>query len=444
MAKLVSRLLLSAALLLPAQALAADLTIYWGKGFYPEEDRALEELVARFERKTGKDVELKLNATQTDEHPRAVAAAREAGEAPDVALSESLHPSKLAYEDALADLSDVVAPNKDQFFPAILDKALMKNGRTERYAYYGVPLQQFTINIHVWKSLLDQAGLRMEDIPREWDAFWAFWCDKVQPAVRRATGRDDIYGVGLPMSVDATDTLDSLEQFQDAYEGSYMTPDGKLLLDDADTRQRLVKALIDYTAFYRKGCTPPDSVKWTNLDNNKQFHEKKVVMTINATLSIPSALRAKQPDDYYKNMTSIDWQLVGQGKYPLEQGVWQAIVFKDAKHIDAAKEFLRFLVEGGELGPYLEASLGRNFPALRALLDTPFWQDPADPHRSMSARLLKEWPAAPDYAHIDWRHATVNEEKVWEKAVYRVAAEGLPPERAADEAIARIKQILSR
>ena len=166
-------------------------------------------------------------------------------------------------------------------------------------------------------------------------------------------------------------------------------------------------------------------------------------MTVNTTLSIPSALRAKSPDDYYTNMTSIDWPLVGENKYPLDHGVWQAIVFKDAKHIDAAREFLRFLVESGELGPYLEASLGRNFPTMPALLNTPFWQDPADPHRSMSARLLKEWPAAPYYAYINWRHAKVDEERVWEKAVYRVAAEGLSPERAADEAIARIKQLLS-
>jgi multiple sugar transport system substrate-binding protein len=32
---------------------------------------------------------------------------------------------------------------------------------------------------------------------------------------------------------------------------------------------------------------------------------------------------------------------------------------------------------------------------------------------------------------------------VWSKAVHRVAADGVSPEQAVDEAIARIKQILS-
>ena len=34
-------------------------------------------------------------------------------------------------------------------------------------------------------------------------------------------------------------------------------------------------------------------------------------------------------------------------------------------------------------------------------------------------------------------------ENVWAKAVHRVAAEGISPEQAVDEAIARIKQILA-
>ena len=54
-----------------------------------------------------------------------------------------------------------------------------------------------------------QAGFTLEDIPKEWEAFWSFWCDQVQPAVRRATGRDDIYGVGLAMSIGAYDTRTS-------------------------------------------------------------------------------------------------------------------------------------------------------------------------------------------------------------------------------------------
>ena len=43
----------------------------------------------------------------------------------------------------------------------------------------------------------------------------------------------------------------------------------------------------------------------------------------------------------------------------------------------------------------------------------------------------------------DWRYDQVWQELTWAKAIHRIAAEGISPEQAVDEAIARIKQILS-
>jgi hypothetical protein len=43
----------------------------------------------------------------------------------------------------------------------------------------------------------------------------------------------------------------------------------------------------------------------------------------------------------------------------------------------------------------------------------------------------------------NWRHELVDAEFVWPKAIHRLAADGISPEQAVDEAIARIKQILA-
>src|SRR3712207_3065274 len=142
---------------------------------------------------------------------------------------------------------------------------------------------------------------RLEDVPKQWEPFWSFWCDTVQPAVRRATGREDIYAVGLPMSVDASDTDIMFQQFVSAYGADYVTRDGRLVIDEPEVRAGLVRALDGYTAVYREGCTPPASADWDSGGNNKAFLAQQVVMTVNATLSIPGALRATRPDDYYKN-----------------------------------------------------------------------------------------------------------------------------------------------
>jgi multiple sugar transport system substrate-binding protein len=47
------------------------------------------------------------------------------------------------------------------------------------------------------------------------------------------------------------------------------------------------------------------------------------------------------------------------------------------------------------------------------------------------------------YATSDRRYELVWKELIWAKAVHRVAADGISPEQAVDEAIARIKQILA-
>ena len=54
-------------------------------------------------------------------------------------------------------------------------------------------------------------------------------------------------------------------------------------------------------------------------------------------------------------------------------------------------------------------------------------------------------PMEYDYPTVsgDWRYGRVRQEHVWAKAIQRVAAEGISPEQATDEAVARIKQILS-
>ena len=44
---------------------------------------------------------------------------------------------------------------------------------------------------------------------------------------------------------------------------------------------------------------------------------------------------------------------------------------------------------------------------------------------------------------MDWRLTRVFQDHVWEDAVHRVVTEGISPEQAVDEAIARIKQILA-
>ena len=232
-----------------------------------------------------------------------------------------------------------------------------------------------------------------------------------------------------------------------AYDAHYVTRDGRLVIDDPEVRRRLIEAIDAYTSVYRKGCTPPSSIDWdSNLDNNKQFHAQALVIVLNETLSIPNALKRERSEDYYKNAAPIEWPLGPDGEaFPISGDFWGAVVLKDGRNVSAAKEFVRFLVAEGWLAHYLDFAGERFLPPMPKLREGPVWLDPSDPHRMAAVMQIASRATQYDYAPLtgDWRYDLVWQELVLAKAVHRVAAEGISPEQAVDEAIARIKQILA-
>jgi multiple sugar transport system substrate-binding protein len=426
---------------------AADLVVWWEKGYYDQENEAVREIIAAFEQDTGKQVELVFYSNE--ELPEALEAALGKGQPPDFAFGYRVFNrlSDWAYEDQVIDLSDEILPFASLFEPDGLASATLFDATTGQRALYGLPMGFETNHLHVWRNLIEQAGFTLDDIPKQWEPCW-FWCEQVQPAVRRASGRDDVYGVGLAMSMEAYDTSDQFEQFMQAYQANYVTRDGTLVIDDLEIRRRLIKAMDSYTGIYRKGCTPPDSIDWwtSENNNNQAFLAGAVVMTPNPSLSIPNALKRERPDDYHKNTATIEWPNGADGQpLAITAGFNAGAAFRAGGHGPLAKEFVRFLVEDGWLAHYLDFSGERMLPAMTKLLQQPFWLDPDDRHHMVSAIQFLTHPRDYKYwvASGDPRHLLVRRENVWGHAVHRVAAEGISPEQAVDEAIARIKQILS-
>jgi multiple sugar transport system substrate-binding protein len=236
--------LLAAALALTAiPSSAADLIVWWEKGQCPEEDQSVRELIAAFEQKTGKRVEFD-NTHQRRNLSVKTLMALVAGQPPDFLFGVDIYSyfSQWAHEGKLANLADAIGPLAAQFDQDTRDHATLPDA-TGRRGFYALPMARSSNHVHVWKSELERAGFTLQDIPKEWEPFWAFWCEKVQPAARAATGRDDIYGVGLVMSVAASDTANQFWQFVSAYEADYLTRDGRLVIDDPVVRASLVMAL---------------------------------------------------------------------------------------------------------------------------------------------------------------------------------------------------------
>jgi multiple sugar transport system substrate-binding protein len=231
-----------------------------------------------------------------------------------------------------------------------------------------------------------------------------------------------------------------------AYGADYVTPDGRLVIGEPGVRAGLVRALDGYTRVYRKGCTPPASLEWDNTGNNRAFLAGSVVMTPNTTLSIPSALRAARPEDYHKNAATIEWPDGADGR-PLAilTRFQEAAVFRAGEHVASAKEFVRFLVGEGWLAHWLDFTADRWLPSMPALLDQPFWLDPGDPHRMSAVMQVTTHPHVYDIWGLPdaQRRFGADYGLALRTAVHRIVVDGLTPEQAAAEAIARVHQLLS-
>ena len=446
--------LVAAGLFSAAPALAQEkITVWWGKGFYKAEDDALFAAIRKFEAKYPKyKIDLSLYAPQ-EAIPKTVAAL-DANNPPDVAYGDVYDfqvTAKWAFEGKLEDISSIIDPMRAKFEPAALSTTFLYNNTNQKRAYYAFPVKQQTMHIQYWKDMLADAGFKESDIPKDWKGYWYFWCDKVHAAYRQKTG-NRAFATGFPMGVDSSDSFYSFLTFMDAYNVKLVSDAGKLLVDDPAVRQGLINAVTDYTSVYSKGCTPPSATAWKDPDNNVAFHNKTIILTHNATISIAAkwlddsnnatlteAQRATAKANYTEKIATAGFPNKPDGsKMTYRAAVKTGVIFSGSKNKAGAKQFVSFLLEDANLTPYVEGSLGRWFPVTKAAQQSPFWK--ADAHRVAVYNQFMAGTSPFEFTK-NYKFTILNNENVWAKAMNRVLNEKVPVDKAVDEMIARIKQV---
>ena len=428
------------------------LVVYWTKGFYPQEDKALDDMVAKFQKKTGVKIELSRYSPQ-ESVPKAVAAL-DSGTPPDVAYGDVFDfqvAGKWAAEGRLEDLSDILTPMKASFLPVTLETVYLLNEKTGKRGYYAFPMKRQTMHIQYWKDMLAQAGFKEGDIPKTWNAYWDFWCTQAQAGYRKKTGKR-IFSVGSPMGVDSSDSFYSFLTYMDAHNVKVVDDNGKLTVDRPEVKKGLVATVADYASTVAKGCTPPTAVTWKDPDNNVAFHNKQIMMTHNATISIAAKWlddanneklkpeeRAQAKKNYYELIATGGFPAKPDGK-PMQyrSAVKVGVVFANAKNKKRAKEFVQFAMQDENLIPYVEGALGRWYPVTKSGASRPFWTE--DPHRKIVHAQFSAGTVPFEFTK-NWKFTILNNENVWAKAVNRVIVDKWTPEKAVDEMVARIKQV---
>ena len=212
---------------------------------------------------------------------------------------------------------------------------------------------------HIWRSLVEKAGYKMEDIPKTWDAYYDFF-KEVQKKLR-AQGMRHVYGLGFQVTTQGNDPNALFNYFLIAYGGQdIVTKDGKLHLDDPKVREAAIKALTYPTTAYKEGFVPPGAINWNDADDNNAFHSKLIVMDLDGYDLDRGRDHSQDAQDYH-DIVTMGLPLSNDGKpVPSQAGSVCGSDPEGSKERPVAKDFLKYLIQPKVNDEYLKVGLARS------------------------------------------------------------------------------------
>src|SRR5438309_562899 len=425
-----------------ANAQAKTATIWWVQGFAEEEDISFKKIVADYQRASGNTIEY----TITPYAPlrQKIVAAIQTGVVPDMFTN---NPGEIialyAWDDKLADVTDVVETQKSQYSETALHTAYCYNRVTKKRSFYGAPFTLAARPNHIWRPLVEKAGYNMEDLPKTWDAYYDFF-KGVQTRLR-AQGERKVYGIGFQLNTTGNDSNLLFDYFLIAYGGQGIVGnDGKLHLDDPQVREAAIKALTYPTTAYKEGFVPPGAINWNDADDNNAFHAKQIVMDLDGTISTEVAVLSQGKKDDYDDIATMGLALSNDGKPVAAQAnSATGLIPKGAKNVEVAREFLKYFIQPKVNNEWLKTGLGRNIPCMPSVVKSdPWWF--ADPHRDAYVKQGVLGPTVPAFWVYNPAYAQVQNEHVWSVGWVDIMKEGMAPQAAAEKAFKRIEEIFAK
>jgi multiple sugar transport system substrate-binding protein len=428
-----------------ANAQAKTAVCWLNQGFIPQEDAAIRKVCEDYMKESGNKLDYSvLPFTALNQK---VIAALTSGDVPDLVFQDA--PSSIipqnAWDDKILDVSDVVAPFESQLSETAKLCSTFYNKVTKKRGYYLCPIKQGATPFHIWGDLVEKAGLKMEEIPKNWDGVWTYL--KQAQAPLRAKGMRKVYACGLQITtVGPNDGNNLFVHFMIANGGGgIVTSDGKLHTDDPKVREAAIKSVEFMTNLYKEGVVPPEALSWNDADDNNGYHEKLFMMDFDGTLSTELAM-IKDKEAFYHNMKTLAPQNKNDGT-PMETQVnaGGGYIPKGAKGAEVAKEFMKYFMQPKVMNENLKAGLGRWAPAIPQLVkDDPFWLSTEMPCLKPYITEAVLNPTLPVFEGYTPAWGQANAEQLWGQAHADVIKNGMKPADAVDKAFKRANEIFAK
>jgi len=329
----------------------AKLRVLRWKRFVQGDEDAYMVNVKKFQDKYGIEVRVD-NEGWEDVRPKAAVAAN-TGAGPDIILST--HDDANLYPEKLVDCTDVatyLGKKYGGWYP-VCEAYLRPDGKN----WIGVPFGAAGNCLVYRESQMKAAGF--DKFPRDTDGFLKLMQAlkaKGTPggfALGNATGDGNVWTHWLIWS----------------HGGKLVDEKNNVVINSAETIKALEYSKQLYDTFV------PGTLSWLDPNNNKAFLDGQCSVTPNgisiyyaAKTSKDDKVKAMADDIQHANMP------IGPAGVPTELNLFfNQMVFKHSKYPKAAKEFIRFMMEEEQYGPWMQAAIGYVTQPLIAYEKNPIW-----------------------------------------------------------------------
>lgn len=335
----------------------------WKRFVQGDEEQFLAN-TRRFTEATG--VQVRIDAENWEDLRPKAAVAANVGAGPDIIMATDEDPQ--LYPEQLLDLSDV-AEYLDKKYGGWFDAC--RTYGTHAGRWIALPMAAAGGAVVYRKSMLAAAGFGA--LPKDMDGFLKL-CRALKAkglpaglALGHATGDANFWCYWVLW----------------AFGGKQADEQNKVAIDSPQTVQALEYAKELYQTF------APGTLSWLDPSNNKAFLAGEISLTFNgisiyytAKTSSDPQIKAMVPDIQHAVLPA------GSSGQPARGALmFPAFIFKYTKYPNAAKEYLRFMMEREQFEPWQAASIGYISHTLRAYESNPVWS--ADPQHLFFRDVVK-------------------------------------------------------
>jgi len=185
---------------------------------------------------------------------------------------------------------------------------------------------------------------------------------------------------------------------------------------------------------------PPGTLSWLDPSNNKAFLDGQISLTNNGISIYYAAKTSSDPklQEIAKDMNHARYPIGVVGR-PMEVNlIFPMMIFKYTKYPNAAKEYLRFMMEKEQYVPWQEASIGYVCQPLAAYEKSAFWT--ADPKVTPFRDCLKTMTPNGYAGELGYASAATMADFIMVNMVAEAASGSKTPKEAAERAQKRAER----